>query len=168
MLIKILMALIFCTSALAKPTDAHLVRGQGKTIFNKTSELKAGDFVSTNEGVVQLNVNPQLQVNLGKNSMIKIVGATSVELIRGLAKVQVKKNKNVTQLVNLKDVSFSSKEGFFKVIKTQDGAELDVIQGEVMASSPLIQTFVPEIVAAKEGFRFSRLKKQFTRRKFKI
>jgi len=130
---------------------------------------------------VVLHLYPSTQISLNKNSKLQITQAliqesdvgeesTSViKLLKGLIRLQVIKeiNQKINQEVNVGDVSFGVRGTDFEV-NANDTSEvdLDVYEGEVTVTSPHVQTFVPEVVKASEGFRFSRKQKQFIRRKF--
>jgi len=79
--------------------------------------------------------------------------------------IQVKTKKNMKVLND--DVSFSTESGEFRVsLNENNDVDLDVASGEVLVSSPHVHTFVPEIVKAKEGFRYKSNPPGFERRKY--
>ena len=71
------------------------------------------------------------------------------------------------QLVEAPEVSFNSSNSQFELSVINNSlTHLDVVKGEVTVSSPHIQTFVPEIVKAREGLSFDKSKPAFNRREF--
>jgi hypothetical protein len=143
------------------------------------SSLELGDEIISNGAYVVMLIPPGSQISLNKNTSLKITRAeiretekaivanSSLELIKGIVRVQVRResNENIDQRITALNVAFAVRGAEYEVSVDPDGAELDVFEGEVEVSSPLVQTFVPEIVRAKEGFRFDRRKRQFARRK---
>ncbi|HXH75981.1 MAG TPA: FecR domain-containing protein [Bacteriovoracaceae bacterium] len=164
--------------------DAYLMRGQEKITISTDMELKEGDEVFSSNAYVVLLLHPASQLSMNKQSQMKItkseidesqpvVKATSiVDLIKGLIRVMVTKQEGqeVEQQVtsSITNVAFAVRGTEFEVSLDDEGADLDVIEGEVEVSSPLVQTFVPEIVKANEGFKFSKRQKKFMRRKMAV
>lgn len=100
---------------------------------------------------------------VGENSEIKVINQQEVRILKG--HIQVKTKKKMTVLND--DVSFSTESGEFRVsLNDNKDVDLDVASGEVLVSSPHVHTFVPEIVKAKEGFRYKSTPPGFERRKY--
>jgi hypothetical protein len=160
--------------------DAYLVRGSEKILLQQDLNLEEGDELSTQNTVVVAYLYPTTQLSLSKNTQIKISQnliedadslekTTSViDYVKGIIRAQVTKDKDleINQRIQTKDVAFAVRGTEFEVSQDGDDFDLDVIEGEVEVSSPHVQTFVPEIVKASEGFRFNRKKYSFERRKF--
>jgi len=103
------------------------------------------------------------QIVVGENSEAKVINQQEVKILKGHILVKTKKKMTVLN----DDVSFSTEAGEFQVSLTNKrDVDLDVISGEVLVSSPHVHTFVPEIVKAKEGFRYKSNPPGFERRKY--
>lgn len=107
-------------------------------------------------------LGPELKIF--EKALVKPVNAFETELSTGTLGVINDKNKE--HVVKMKNVSFTSTSAVFTVTQLKDRVELDVHCGEVTFSSPLIMTFVPEIIKAKTGFTFLAKEKKIQRRKF--
>ena len=161
--------------------DAYLLRGQAKIAITQDANLELGDELFSNESVLVLHLYPTSQMSLAKNSQIRINQSliegdgekektfSVISFIKGLVRLQVTKDSNleIDQKIIADGVAFAVRGTEFEVSKEGDDFDLDVIEGEVEVSSPFVQTFVPEIVKANEGFRFNKKEKNFKRRKFK-
>ncbi len=161
--------------------DAYLTRNGDKIILAEGSVLEVGDILRTENSHVVLILFPKIQMSLVKGTEIKItshmvedagVGERTeslIDLIKGLIRIQVTRDDKdkIEQKVNAREVSFAVRGTEYEVSSTEEDAELDVIEGEVEVTSPHVQTFVPEIVKPKEGFRFERKKRKFERRAFR-
>ncbi len=103
------------------------------------------------------------QIVVGENSEAKVINQQEVRILKGHIQVKTKKNMKVLN----DDVSFSTESGEFRVsLNENNDVDLDVASGEVLVSSPHVHTFVPEIVKAKEGFRYKSNPPGFERRKY--
>ena len=143
-------------------------------------DLEEGDELFTQKSVVVALLYPTTQLSLSKNSQIKISqnlleekenlekSSSVIDYIKGIIRAKVTKDKDLTidQTIRAKDVAFAVRGTEFEVSQEGEDVDLDVIEGEVEVSSPHVQTFVPEIVKANEGFRFNRKKHSFSKRKF--
>lgn len=162
--------------------NAYLMRGKDKISLVQDSMIELGDEIFSEDCVIQFHLYPTTQINLAKNSHIKItesfiVGEGSKEkstsvigFIKGLIRLQVTKDENleIDQKVVADGVVFGVRGTEFEVSNENDDFELDVVEGEVEVSSPYVQTFVPEMVKANEGFRFNKKARKFERRKFRM
>jgi hypothetical protein len=162
--------------------SAYLMRGKDKISLVQDSVIELGDEIFSEDCVLQLLLYPMTQINLAKNSQIKInesfiVGEGSKEkstsvigFVKGLIRLQVTKDENleIDQKVVADGVIFGVRGTEFEVSNENDDFDLDVLEGEVEVSSPYVQTFVPEIVKANEGFRFNKKARNFQRRKFRM
>lgn len=127
------------------------------------SHVAIAKDLETKNATMVFKLNKDAKVGLGKNSKVKIIDASTIELVRGHLRLKSSKNYRVVAPL----VTFTTEKGEFETaILSKSEVELNVYVGEVEASSPLIQTFVPEIIKAKEGFVFSSKKKTYTRKKF--
>lgn len=162
-------------------TDAYLSRNGERHILTEGFPLQVGDTLRTESSHVVFLLFPKIQMSLVKGTEIIITShlvedsgeiektESLIDLIKGLIRIQVTRDDNdkVEQKVNAKDVSFAVRGTEYEVSSTDDDAELDVFEGEVEVSSPHVQTFVPEIVKPRQGFRFERKNRQFVRRALK-
>lgn len=105
------------------------------------------------------------QVILGENSEAKVINQQEVKILKGHILVKTKEKMTIVS----SDVSFSTEGGAFQVLLNPNkDVDLDVVSGEVLVASPHVHTFVPEIVKAKEGFRYKSNPPGFERRKYSI
>lgn len=161
-------------------SDAHLVRSGQKIFLATDTELEEGDTIFSQSSVVQLHLFPASQISLAKKTQITLTqnlidDASGVEktfsvvnFIKGVVRVLVTReaDQQVEQKIIADGVSFAVRGTEFEVSETDDDFDLDVIEGEVEVSSPYVQTFVPEMVKAGQGFRFNRKARNFQRRAF--
>ena len=159
-------------------SDAYLSRKGEKHILTEGFPLQVGDSLRTENSHVVFLLFPKIQMSLVKGTEITITShmvedagegektESLIDLIKGLIRIQVTRDQNdhIQQRVNARDVSFAVRGTEYEVSSTDEDAELDVFEGEVEVSSPHVQTFVPEIVKPKQGFRFDRKNRQFLRR----
>lgn len=148
---------------ISSKSDASLSRGAKKLSVSKKMKLNAGDELETQDSSLLINLNSRVQLSLAPHTHLKINSAPS--LTKGSVRVLVTKQK-VDQKFEGESVSFTSKDADFEVSREGDNFDLSVVKGEVQVASPFINTFVPEIVKANEGFRFNLKAKSFERRKF--
>ncbi len=162
-------------------TDSYLLRNGSKTSITEGVKLEVGDSIHSGKGHVSLLLYPKIQMGLSTDTELRITAHmvseannkvktdSLIDMIKGLVRIQVTRDQNeeVQQKVDARGVSFAVRGTEYEVSSTEDDAELDVFEGEVEVSSPHVQTFVPEIVKPKEGFRYSRKARQFSRRAFK-
>jgi len=162
-------------------SDAYLSRNGEKNILSKGLSLEVGDTLRTENSHVVLILFPKIQMSLVKGTEFTITShivddagegqntESLIDLIKGLIRIQVNRDKNekIEQKVNARDVSFAVRGTEYEVSSSEELAELDVFEGEVEVTSPHVQTFVPEIVKPKQGFRYERKDRQFVRRALK-
>jgi hypothetical protein len=160
-------------------TDSYLLRNGNKTSISQGDNLEVGDSIHSGSAHVNFILYPKIQMGLANDSELTItkhmVDETSEEtdsligLIKGLIRIQVTRdgNEKVRQKVDAREVTFAVRGTEYEVSSSDEDAELDVFDGEVEVSSPHVQTFVPEIVKPKEGFRYSRKARKFSRRALK-
>lgn len=151
--------------------EAYLLRNKNKVLLTKNIPLELDDKIVSDTTSITIELESKTQVALGAQSEIAIVnGDKEVPLInffKGMIRVKAQpKGKDLVQKVQAEGVSFTGKKTEFEVSDTEESIDLDVIKGEVTVSSPFVQTFVPEVVKAKEGFSFGKSKKGFSRRPF--
>jgi hypothetical protein len=168
-------------SKISGDQSAYLVRNNQNIGLREDLAIEQGDTIFTMNSVVLVYLQPTTQISLSKNSQIKITQnlietnlekekTTSViEFIKGIIRLQVTRNDQleINQKVVAEGVSFAVRGTEFEVSKEGEDFELDVVEGEVEVSSPYVQTFVPEIVKANEGFKFNKKNRRFQRRKFR-
>lgn len=161
--------------------DAYVLRNQNKISVVQDLELEQGDEIHSLDSVVMIYLYPTTQMNLAKNSQIKITEnlvaeagekekvSSVIDFIKGLVRVQVTRDESleIEQKVQANGVAFAVRGTEFEVSEEGEDFDLDVIEGEVEVMSPYVNTFVPEIVKANEGFRFNKKQRNFQRRKFR-
>lgn len=162
-------------------SDAYLVRRGTQNSLTEGLTLEVGDNIHTEASHVTLILYPKIQMSLVKGTeititthMVEEAGESQktkslIELIKGLIRIQVNREKNdiINQKVNAQGVSFAVRGTEYEVSSSEEDAEIDVFEGEVEVTSPYVQTFVPEIVKPKEGFRYARKARSFNRRAHK-
>ena len=91
-----------------------------------------------------------------------------LKLIKGSGRFQIPEKKREMEVrIETEAVTFTIRGAEFELsLENPASIDLDVIQGQVEASSAYVQSFVPEIVKAQEGLSFDLKKKVFTKRKF--
>lgn len=160
--------------------DAYIQRSHEKISIQENINLEQGDELFTEGSVIVVYLYPTTQISLSKNTQIKITESliegdgqkeksfSVIEFIKGIVRLQVTKDENleIDQKVVADGVAFAVRGTEFEVSQTGEDFDLDVLEGEVEVSSPYVQTFVPEIVKANEGFRFNKKARNFQRRKF--
>jgi|GEM_PF-1718048 len=167
-------------SKILGPADAYIQRGHEKVSIRENINLEQGDELFTEGSVIVVYLYPTTQISLAKNTQIKITESliegdgqkeksfSVIEFIKGIVRLQVTKDENleIDQKVVADGVSFAVRGTEFEVSQNGEDFDLDVLEGEVEVISPYVQTFVPEIVKANEGFRFNKKARNFQRRKF--
>ncbi len=162
--------------------DAYLIRAEKKIILTPDMSLDEGDELFSQGSVVLTEIFPASQMSLAKNSRVKLVlnqskeengveeNTAVIDFVTGMIRMQINKDKDlkVDQKISARDVVIGVRGTEFEVSETEADVDLDVVEGEVEVSSPYVQTFVPEIVKANEGFRFNRRAHQFSRRQFRL
>jgi hypothetical protein len=161
--------------------DAFIMRGTQKIVLAADAKLEVGDEIFSQASVLLIHLYPTTQLSMAKQTQIKItkslIDETSgtdrafsiINFIKGLVRVQVVKENNleVDQKIEADGVAFAVRGTEFEVSKDNEDFDLDVLEGEVEVTSPFVQTFVPEIVKANEGFKFNKKARKFERRKFR-
>lgn len=163
-------------------SDAYLMRAQSKISLTPDQLLELGDEIFSQNSMPVIHLFPGTQLSLAKNTQIKITDhmieenaeavkkSTSViDFIRGILRASItrEEGEEIEQKFQAKGVAFGVRGTEFEVSQEgDDEVDLDVFEGSVEVTSPDVHTFVPEIVKANEGFKFSRKKKLFSRRKF--
>lgn len=162
--------------------DTYILRQNEKIAGIVDASLEEGDEIVSQDSVVQIYLYPSTQLSLSKNTHIRITqnlieesnekdkAYSIIDYIKGLVRLQVTKaaNQEIEQKVQANGVAFAVRGTEFEVSQDGEDVDLDVIEGEVEVSSPYVQTFVPEIVKANEGFKFNKRARQFERRKFRM
>lgn len=160
---------------------AEVTRGTQKIKLTPDFSLELGDTISSGESYVVFQIYPATQLSMAKNTELKISEHaiqdvnkiektwSVIDFLKGIVRTQVSRDadQEVEQQIRTEGASFSVRGTEFEVsIEENKDVDLDVFEGEVAASSPYIQSFVPEIVKANEGFRFERSKKAWSKRRF--
>lgn len=161
--------------------DAYILRGDQKLPASLDTDLQLNDKIVSLNSHLLIHIYPATQLSLGKNSEVqvtehlieasgKITRASSViDFIKGVIRVLVEKGpgEEIEQKIQAENVAFTVRGTEFEISQdTERNVDLDVVEGEVVVSSPFVQTFVPEVVKANEGFRFGQKKRSFARRAF--
>lgn len=161
-------------------SDTHLNRKGSMILLQQDLILEEGDEISTGKGSALLLLYPATQISLSPDTTILISehsiqqlevkekAVSVISFIKGLIKVLVSKDSDqeVDQRYETKDVSFGVRGTEFELSESDETVELDVTEGLIEASSPHVQSFVPEYVKANEGLQFSKKRKNFAKRKF--
>lgn len=164
LLSNIAFASIGTISKMSGNTGAYMMRGTQKKLLSKKLKLEEGDEIFSGDNHVALTLQPSVQLTLKKKTQIKIVNMTSIQFLKG----QIRINNSKTDLkLEADGLSVKSQNADFELTQVKENFELDVFKGDVEVSSPLIQTFVPEIVKANEGLSFIKKAPKFERRKLK-
>lgn len=150
-----------------KGQGSYLVRGTQRVTLKPALALEDKDIIFSENSLVTIHIYPMNQVALEKSSSISL-SPHSINLMSGITRLQVQKNMKADSEYRIEapGISFIAKGTDFEVSVKKEWVDLDVYEGEVEASSPDVHTFVPEIVKSKSGFRFMRVKKSFSGRKF--
>ncbi len=182
LILNIAVAEVGKVNSIAGTNTAFILRNSNKINAVNDFPLEIGDEIHSSDSVVQIYIYPSTQISLSKNTQIKITDSlieetdekerafSVIEFLKGAVRILVTKeaDQEIDQRVKAVSVAFAVRGTEFEVSNENDDIDLDVIEGEVEASSPDIQTFVPEIIKAQEGFRYSRKAKRFERRKVRL
>jgi hypothetical protein len=152
-----------------KGDEAKILREKVQIPLNEKVDLLVGDTAQSKESSALLYLFSETQIYLYPQSEIKI-SEKNLWLKRGTIRVRkMKLNDNRRELLLSADkIEFSNLVGEFEATSSKNTIELNVINGEVEASSPLVMTFVPEIIKAREGFRFVPAERKFERIKYSL
>jgi hypothetical protein len=159
---------------------AYVLKQGQKSPLTIDTEIVVGDEVFSEESMIVLHLFPSTQLSLSKNTHVKIdqnliekedgkdKSLSVISFIKGIIRLQVTKDASevLEQKVESPGVAFAVRGTDYELSMTDNEVDLDVHEGEVEASSPYVQTFVPQIVKAGKGFRFQRKQKNFATRKF--
>lgn len=190
LLIKIIIFTLLVNLALAEEgrvttvlgdNTGYLLRNNQQIPLKEGLPIELGDSINSANSVVLIYLRPTTQISISKNTEIKITknlieedldkekSNSVIEFVKGLVRLQVTKDSDleINQQIAADGVSFAVRGTEFEVSKVGEDFDLDVMEGEVEVISPFVQTFVPEIVKANEGFKFSKKERKFQRRKFK-
>lgn len=153
-------------------SDAVIVNNKKTTAVKQGQAINLGDVISSRKTPVELKVGSFIKVVMKKDSQISIIkldkAVSDISYVKGVVEFKIN-SKTSPKLINRilgNSVTFAGVDSEFTLVSFPDGVDLYVAKGEMEVSSPYIQTFVPEIVKAKEGFRFNRKKRTFERKKF--
>lgn len=128
----------------------------------KNALFQEGDLIRTQETKMEFQ-SESLQIGLGPQTEI-ISGDQSLKVSEGLVRVN---SRMPEYQVQGPEVAFLVKgQADWEVKVSEDVVEVDVHTGEVEATSPHVHTFVPWIIKAKEGFRYSRKTPAFEQKDF--
>ena len=153
-----------------KRDKAYLSRNGHKTPLILNSQIQAGDEINTSESEVLFLIQPSTRILLSKNSQLKVSEKNVVRFIKGtgLFIVNKKSLQGEDFKVETEGVIFIVRGTEFEVSLSESAIDLNVVSGQIEASSPFIQSFVPEIINAREGLSFDLKKKVFKKKKFSL
>ena len=155
-----------------KGRDSYILRGSEKLPLKSKSEINSGDEIHVGKTNLVIEIGQGAELNLGRKAILRVqeVSDTSstTELRSGMVKVKVTPNKKqeVDHKMQAGQVFLTARDAEYEVAlaKTND-VDAKVFKGQIEASSPLIQSFVPEYIKAKEAIHFSLKEKKFVRKK---
>ena len=142
--------------------EAYAFRAQQKLPLTQDFTLMTGDEVFSENSILSLELPSGNRLSLANQSQIKLT--QNLSFLKGIIHVEARKK----QTVEADGVGFTTGQAEFEVSYAGDSVDLDVIAGSVEVSSPYVQTFVPEIIKANQGFRFNKKERSFSRRNFLI
>ena len=160
-------------------SEAHIVRNKSKIELKSDTKLEVGDLIIAGNSNLLLHLYPETQIVLTKSSELLIEQSdlevtkknekafAVLKLQRGSLRVHspARKNQEIEQRWETEGASAAGPQGDFELALFESkNVDIDVFQGQLSVSSPFIQSFVPEIVKAKEGLTFVAKDKAFTRR----
>lgn len=160
---------------------AYVLRGEQKISLTPEMDLELNDVVHSEDSFLVVQIFPGTQVSFDKNTIIKLSehmisettdlerASSVIDFVKGIIRVLVTKDENqeIDQRIKTKSVSFGVRGTEFEISQNDnEDVDLDVFEGQVEASSPYVQSFVPEIIKKDEGLRFEFKQKKFAKRKF--
>lgn len=158
-------------------TNGHVMRKNHKIPLSVGLDLEQNDQIFTEDSYTVIYIEPSTQVSLNQGTSITITqnylneqdtdrSFSLIDLIKGIIKVHVtnKVGVEIDQKVKAGVVTLGVRGTEFEVALEGDDVDLDVEEGQVEVASPLIQSFVPEMVNGREGLSFSRKEKKFLKR----
>lgn len=164
-----------------KGVGAQLIRKGKSSSLGKLKEIRPGDVVQTSASKILLVLYPSTQISLAEGSRLIIKEQTfqnskgqeriqgSIEFLKGSGRFLVYKDtkQDVEFRVETEGVVFSVRGTEFEVaLGEKGGIDLNVLTGQVEASSPYVQSFVPEMIKTKESIHFDLKKKIFVKRNY--
>lgn len=169
----ILLSLLISTTAWARigevvkisgVADSYIARGDEKLKIKKDSDLQLNDTLHSKSSRILIYIHPGIQVAVSKGAQLKLT-PDFLELTRGI--LRIKLSPESESKIQTTNVTFSGTASEFEVYHLNDKLTgLEVVEGVVEASSPFVQSFVPEITKTKEGLKFERKTKMFSKTKF--
>ncbi len=155
-MIYLLLSFLTLGTALATVGEVVSISSEGKGSLERKKNrlplaqktpLKVRDTISSQDAELELWLYPGTQVNLGKDSKLSIISGQPGK-------------KAAAPEVNLTGAGTT-----FEVLTGKTDVEVRVLRGEVVISSPHIQTFVPEIIKKGERLRYDGREKAYVRLK---
>lgn len=149
--------------------DSFVLRKEKKIKLGTELLLEENDQIYSNNSQILIAIYPRTQLILDKNSSLNL--STDIDFRKGRMKVRVESTtkESGAQKILADQIAFASSSAEFEIsYGTKQDIDLFVEIGEVEASSPLVQTFVPEIIKKKEGFKFSTKDPSFMRRPYSV
>lgn len=138
-----------------------------------------GDKISSQESEIKATLNHGVEIILGKNSNAQVAhfqvtkanGQDNVfidlDLKKGAieSKVKALNNEVIEYKILTEGAAVTAADGDFKVSLAEDkDVEVTVTRGQVLVSSPFIQSFVPEVVKENETLYFDMQENVFSRK----
>jgi hypothetical protein len=151
-----------------KRDKAYVIRNGQKHTLTLLSKIQVGDEIHSSTSEILFLIHPSTQISLSKNSQFTIAEKGIVRFLKGSGHFLVDKKslQGDDFKVETEGVVFIVRGTEFEVSLNESAIDLNVVSGQVEASSPYVQSFVPEMVKARQGLRFDLKKKAFQRKKF--
>lgn len=162
----------------ADNSGAYIIRNKNKIDLKSDLALETGDQVVSGTTNLVLQLYPETQIALTKQTELIIDqadleisksndrGFAVVKLQKGLVKVLIPagKRQELEQRWETEGMTGAVRQGEFELsVEESKNVKLEVMKGQVDVSSPFIQSFVPEIVKSNEGLTFVMKDKAFSR-----
>jgi ferric-dicitrate binding protein FerR (iron transport regulator) len=155
---------------------ATVIRDKKKMELTSDYMMKAGDEIHSGKSKVTLGLQAGSKLQIAKQSKIvvshyqitkagqKEKAIIDIDLLKGSlnAKVHSEGNQEIEFKINTPGASFAADEADAEVMLDKSkSASVKVTKGQVLVSSPFIQSFAPEVVKAGEKLRFDMKKKAY-------
>ena len=160
--------------------SAYLIRNKSKVEIKTNTMIEVGDEIMSGNSTLVVHLYPETQISLGKQTHLTLEQAdlavtknqaksfAVLKLSKGMIRAILPgvKNQEIEQRYETEGMTGVLSQGEFEMsLEESKNVNLEVLSSQVAISSPFIQSFVPEIVKAKEGLTFSWKEKAYVRRK---
>lgn len=155
---------------------ATVIRDKKKMELTSDYMMRAGDEIHSGKSKITLGLQTGSKLQIAKQSKIIVshyqITATDkkekaiidIDLLKGSvnANIHAEGNQEIEFKINTPGASFAADETDAEVILDRSkNASVKVTSGQVLVSSPFIQSFAPEVVKAGEKLRFDMKKKAY-------